>query len=193
MSGTTDLPVRPDTLPPAPVPAGSASARPVDAWFEHTYRELRLLARARLRTGGRDAVLDTTALVHETFLKLSANDRLAFPDRPRFLVYAGQVMRSVIVDLARQRLSERRGGDARQVTFTANLADQRADVDQIVHVHEALIALEGVDQRMAKVVELRYFCGLTETEIADALGVTDRTVRRDWEQARLFLAEALKR
>ena len=179
------------TPPDFATAAGPAGA--VDEMFASTYRELRLLAHARLRGGGRDAVLDTTALVHETFLKLSGNAALQFPDRPRFLVYAGRVMRSVIVDLARQRATDRRGGDARQVTFTANLADHQADADEIVQVHEALIALEGVDERMAKVVELRYFGGLTETEIAQALGVTDRTVRRDWEQARLFLAEALKR
>jgi RNA polymerase sigma factor (TIGR02999 family) len=193
MSGTTDLSTRTDTLPPIPAPEGAAADRPVDAWFAHAYRELRLLARARLRAGGRDAVLDTTALVHETFLKLSANAQLAFPDRPRFLVYAGQVMRSVIVDLARQRLSERRGGGAPHVTFTVELAGSSADADEIVRVHDALEALARLDPRMARVVELRYFGGLTETEIGEALGVTDRTVRRDWEQARLFLADALTR
>ena len=85
------------------------------------------------------------------------------------------------------------GGDAAHVTFTTRLADKvDTNEDQILHVHEALLELEKVDERMARVVELRYFGGLTEIEIAQALGVTDRTVRRDWEQARLFLAEALK-
>jgi RNA polymerase sigma factor (TIGR02999 family) len=181
-----------DDLPDELGAALAAEGAGVDTMFASTYRELRLLARARLRGGGRDVVLDTTALVHETFLKLSANQMVQFPDRPRFLVYAGRVMRSVIVDLARQRATDRRGGDVRQVTFTAELADHSADAAEIVRVHEALIALEKVDQRMAKVVELRYFGGLTEVEIAEALGVTDRTVRRDWEQARLFLADALK-
>jgi len=101
-------------------------------------------------------------------------------------------MRSVIVDLARQRATDRRGGDAIEFTFTSQLDSRAADAHEIVRVHEALAALEKVDQRMAQVVELRYFGGLTEMEIAEALGVTDRTVRRDWEQARLFLAEALK-
>jgi RNA polymerase sigma factor (TIGR02999 family) len=164
----------------------------VDALFAATYRELRGLARARLRAASRDVVLDTTALVHESYLKLSAAAHVRFPDRPRFLVYAGRVMRSIIVDLARQKASERHGGDAKQVTFTVQLADRAADADEIVRVHEALQALEQVDERMARVVEMRYFGGLTEGEIAEALGVTDRTVRRDWEQARLFLAAALK-
>lgn len=165
----------------------------VDALFDATYRELRQLARARLRGGGRNTLLDTTALVHETFLKLAANHEVRFPDRARFLVYAGRVMRSIIVDFARQRLAERRGGDAAHVTFSTQLVDGRvAGEEEIVRVHEALDHLAKVDERMAKVVEMRYFGGLTETEIAEALGVTDRTVRRDWEQARLFLADALK-
>lgn len=164
----------------------------VDALFAATYRELRGLAHARLRGAGRDAVLDTTALVHESYLKLSQAAHVRFPDRPRFLVYAGRVMRSIIVDLARQRATDRRGGGAPHVTFTLQLADHTANAAEIVRVHEALHELERIDERMAKVVEMRYFGGLTETEIAAALGVTDRTVRRDWEQARLFLADALR-
>lgn len=184
-------------LPPAAkalideVPAGDCP--PLDTLFADSYRELRRLARARLRSGGRNTVLDTTALVHETFVKLSGNPALRFPDRPRFLVYAGRVMRSVIVDLARQRQTDRRGGGLQEVTFTAEMPEQHADAAEILQVHEALIALERIDPRMARVVEMRYFGGLTEAEIALALGVTDRTVRRDWEQARLFLAESLKR
>ena len=164
----------------------------VDALFAAAYRELRALAHARLRGAGRDAVLDTTALVHESYLKLSRAAHVRFPDRPRFLVYAGRVMRSIIVDLARQRVTDRRGGGAPHVTFTLQLADHAANEAEIVRVHEALNALERVDERMAKVVEMRYFGGLTEVEIAEALDVTYRTVRRDWEQARLFLADALR-
>jgi len=168
-------------------------AQDVDASFDATYRDLRRLAHARLRGSARNTLLDTTALVHEAYLKLSAANELQFPDRPRFLVYAGRAMRSIIFDFARQRRTDRRGGDAAHVTFTAQLADGAiADEDQILRVHEALLELQKVDERMAKVVELRYFGGLTEIEIAEALGVTDRTVRRDWEQARLFLADALK-
>jgi RNA polymerase sigma factor (TIGR02999 family) len=165
----------------------------VDALFGSTYRELRAMARARLRSGGRNTLLDTTALVHEAFLKISANPNVRFPDRPRFLVYAGRAMRSIIVDFARLRLTDRRGGDAVHVTYTFQLADgSTASEQEILRVHEALEELEKVDDRMAKVVEMRYFGGLNESEIAEALGVTDRTVRRDWEQARLFLADALK-
>jgi RNA polymerase sigma factor (TIGR02999 family) len=102
-------------------------------------------------------------------------------------------MRSVIVDMVRSRQAERHGGDVQHVTLTGDVADSLGTGEaHIVRVHEALLALEKLDERMARVVEMRYFAGLTETEIATALGVTDRTVRRDWEQARLFLADALK-
>ncbi len=125
----------------------------------------------------------------------SKSGALQFPDRVRFLVYAGRVMRSIIIDLVRQRQAERHGGDAVHVTLTGDVADRLGvptGEATIVRVHEALAELEKVDQRMARVVELRYFGGLTDAEVAVALQVTDRTVRRDWQQARLFLAEALK-
>ena len=173
---------------PGPLPPQADA----DALFASTYRELHQLAHSRLRGGGRNIVLDTTALVHESYLRL-ARAGVDFPDRARFFVYASRVMRSVIVDLARQRQSERHGGDAVHVTLTGSAAaDIPAGEDAIVRVHEALLALEKVDERMARVVEMRYFAGMTDAEIATALGVTDRTVRRDWEEARLFLAEALR-
>lgn len=166
---------------------------PVDKAFAGAYPELRRLARSRLRGGGRNTVLDTTALVHETYLKLSRNVDASFPDRARFLVYAGKAMRSIIVDMVRQRQTERHGGEVAHLTLTGDLIDALpAEEEYILQVHEALQEMAQVDARMAQVVELRYFGGLTDAEIAAALGVTDRTVRRDWEQARMFLAEALK-
>lgn len=185
-------------LPPPSPPPAAGDGPPVDELFIATYGELRRLARARLRDGGRNTVLDTTALVHETYLRLAKALQLPLPDRPRFFVYASRVMRSVIVDLVRARQAERRGGDAVHVTLTGALHEQLPDArtghgrEQVLQVHEALQQLAQVDARMAQVVEMRYFGGLTDAEIGESLGVTDRTVRRDWEQARLFLAEALK-
>ena len=178
-----------------PLVQDDAAGGPLDieAAFADAYQELRRLARSRLRSGGRNTVLDTTALVHETYLKLSRGAGLSFPDRPRFLVYAGRAMRSIIVDLVRQRQTERAGGDVALLTLTGDLVDAvPAGEAHILGVHEALQDLAQVDARMAQVVEMRYFGGMTDAEIGEALGVTDRTVRRDWEQARLFLAEALK-
>jgi RNA polymerase sigma factor (TIGR02999 family) len=165
----------------------------LDKWFAASYGELRQLARARLRAGGRDVVLDTTALVHESFLRLSQREGVAFPDRARFLAYVAKAMRSVIIDLVRERGRERRGGDLARVTLTTGLADVAVFADeQILRVHEALDDLYRVDPRMAQVVEMRYFAGLSDTEIAEALQVSERTVRRDWQEAQLFLAEALQ-
>jgi RNA polymerase sigma factor (TIGR02999 family) len=165
----------------------------VEQAFAGAYPELRRMARARLRSGGRNTVLDTTALVHETYLKLSRNAGVSFPDRPRFLAYAGRAMRSIIVDMVRQRQTQRAGGGVALLTLTGDIADAvPAAEEHILRVHEVLDAMAKVDARMAQVVELRYFGGLNDLEIAEAIGVTDRTVRRDWEQARLFLAEALR-
>jgi len=181
--------------PMAEYAAPESADVPVDELFADTYRELKRLAHARLRDGGRDVVLDTTALVHESYLKLS-QAQMRFPDRARFLVYAGRVMRSVIVDLVRARLTERRGGQAAHVTLTGDVVDAcglPAHQENILHVHQALEQMAQVDPRMAHVVELRYFGGMSDLEIGEALGVTDRTVRRDWERARLLLAEMLGR
>jgi RNA polymerase sigma factor (TIGR02999 family) len=167
----------------------------MDDLFASSYRELRRLAHARLRGGGRNALLDTTALVHESYLRVGRAGVQRFPDQPRFLVYAGRVMRSIIIDRVRQRQAERHGGEVQHVTLTGDVAEAPGGAEDeatILHVHAALVALEKVDARMARVVEMRYFGGLTDAEVAAALQVTDRTVRRDWQQARLFLAEALK-
>ena len=160
--------------------------------FDRTYDDLRRMARSRLTAGARGTLLDTTALVHESFLRFASIGELKVNDRAHFFRYAGHVMRSVIVDLARARLSERRGGLAAHVTLNTSIGDALSGgEEEIVRVHEALEELGKHDARMVQVVELRYFSGLTEVEIAEVLGVTDRTVRRDWEKARLFMAQAL--
>ena len=173
------------------VERGDGNAR--DVLFAAAYQELRKLARHRLRGGRRDTVLDTTSLVHESYLRLTAAGRVCAEDRVHFLRYAGCAMRSVIVDLVRQRQSSRRGGAVDRITLTTRAgAGVNTGERQILRVHEAISELTRYDARMAQVVEMRYFGGLTETEIAEALEVTDRTVRRDWEKARLWLSEALK-
>lgn len=173
--------------------AALGDAEAAEHLFAAAYRDLSLLARRRLRAGGRNTLLDTSALVHESYLRFANAGALRFEDRAHFLAWAGRVMRSVIVDAARRRGAARRGAPNARVTLTTGLADGRAAAaDEILRVHEALDGIAALDPRLATVVELRYFGGLTENEIAQALGVTDRTVRRDWEKARLLLREALK-
>ena len=160
--------------------------------FDATYEDLRAVARMRLSRGGRGALLDTTALVHESFLRFANAGRLNVEDRGHFLRYASHVMRSVIVDFVRERLAERRGGDVAHVTLNSEILslDEPGETE-ILKVHEALEELAQHDPRLVQVVEMRYFSGMTEAEIAEVLGITDRTVRRDWEKARLLLARAL--
>lgn len=162
------------------------------ALFEATYPELRRLARARLRGGRRSTLLDTSALVHEWYERFVRAGRLRLEDRGHFMRYAGRAMRSIIIDFARRRLAARRGGGAPPEPISIrSLAGDLDGARQILTVHEAVEELARLEPRMAQVVELRYFVGLTEQEVAEALEVTDRTVRRDWEKARLLLAEAL--
>ncbi len=170
---------------------GEAGA--LDKIFHAAYDDLHALASARLRACGRDGLLDTTALVHESYLRFVQAGTLKAEDRPHFLNYAGRVMRSVIVDFARERLAQRRGGGALHVTLNTDVAESMggAGEEEILRIHEALEELATHDERLVRVVEMRYFGGLSEAEIAASLDVHVRTVRRDGEKARLLLAEAL--
>ncbi len=186
-------PAAPDTIESLieQVNAGTPGAR--ERLFAAAYGELRKLARARLYDGGRNTVLDTTALVHESYLRFAASGRLNPDNRRAFFAYASQVMRSVIIDAVRERQAERRGGDLQRLTLDTQLGDSLpAGENELVKVHEALDALAAAEPRLAKVAEMRYFGGYSEAEIADALGITDRTVRRDWDKARLLLGAMLK-
>ncbi len=164
-----------------------------DALFRAAFDELRKLARSRLAASAPLTLLDTTALVHESWLRLSGQRTLNVDTRRRFFAYASQVMRTVIVDELRERNAQRRGSGERALTLNTAIGDGiAADDDEALQVNEALEALAQVEPRLAQVVEMRYFGGLTEAEIGEALGLTERTVRRDWEKARLLLAAMLR-
>jgi RNA polymerase sigma factor (TIGR02999 family) len=170
---------------------GDARAR--DELFAAAYEELRRLARARLRGGGRNTVLQTTSLVHECYLRFVAAGELRAEDRRAFFAYASQVMRSVILNTVREHQAQRRGGDAPQLTLSPELAaDVASDEETILKVHEALEVLEQAEPRLGQIAQMRYFGGYSEQEIAETLGVTDRTVRRDWLKAQAILAAALQ-
>jgi RNA polymerase sigma factor (TIGR02999 family) len=170
--------------------AGVPQAR--DALFTAAYTELHRLARTRLRNGGRNTVLDTTCLVHETYLRFVNAGELRAEDRRAFFAYASQVMRSVIVDSARERIAQKRGGDWLPLTLSTQLAVNVDDHETVLKVHEAMEALERADPRLAQVAQMRYFGGYSEQEIAETLDIGERTVRRDWEKARLILAELVR-
>ena len=160
--------------------------------FGLLYDDLRRLARARLRPHQTMTLLGTTSLVHEAYLKVVGGDALPVENRHHFFAYASRVMRSVIVDYTRARAAERRGGEAEHVVLDTLLSGQiAAPENDALRVHEALDTLEQADPRLAQVAEMRFFGGLTEPEIAEALGLSERTVRRDWEKARLLLLAAM--
>jgi RNA polymerase sigma factor (TIGR02999 family) len=164
-----------------------------DALFPEMYQELRRIARARLRRSESITLLDTTGLVHESYLRFQKMGQLAIQDRGQFLGYAARVMRFVVIDFIRQRRAERRGGGAIQITLGSEILDSMSvDDEHALRVHDALEELSKVDARAVQVVEMRCFAGLDEQEIAMALGVTDRTVRREWKKARLLLKAALQ-
>ena len=170
--------------------AGDAQAR--DALFAAAYGELHRLAHARLRDGGRNTVMDTTCLVHESYLRFLRAGELRAEDRRAFFAYASQVMRSVIVNSVRERIAQKRGGELAALTLATSIPDRAADgAETVLAVHEALEALEKAEPRLAQVAQMRYFGGYSEQEIAETLDITERTVQRDWEKARLILAAAL--
>lgn len=162
--------------------------------FEEVYPDLRRIARARLRGRLAEADLGTTALVSECYLRMHASRRLDAPDRGRFFAYVAMAMRSIIVDIARARASHRRGGGADHVELDADNepASDPQGADEIIRVHEALDEIHQHDERLSRLVEMRYFGGYEDEEIARALDLSVRTVRRDWQKARLLLTAALR-
>jgi RNA polymerase sigma factor (TIGR02999 family) len=160
--------------------------------FDLLYQDLRQLAHAKLRRSGQFTLLDTTGLVHESYLRLFKAGSVDAQDRGHFMGYAAQVMRSIVVDFVRRRSTDRRGGEAIHVdldTASAQVEDSRER--EVLEIHEALQELSKIDPRLVRVVEMRYFAGMTEEEVADALDRSVRSVARDWEKARLFLATNL--
>ena len=173
------------------VHVGDAEAR--DALFAAAYAELHGLAQARLRQGGRNTLLDTTGLVHESFLRFARAGELRAEDRRAFFAYASQVMRSVILNSVRERLALKRSGPRQSSEATSPPGPGLpGDEQTVLEVHEALKDLEKADSRLAQVAEMRYFGGYSEKEIAETLDITERTVQRDWEKARLILVAALR-
>ena len=165
------------------------NARENDALFAAVYGRLKAMASRQLARGD-GGTLNTTALVHELYMKVCANRQLAFDDPVQFFAYAAQAMRHIMVDRARARLSDKRGGGAIQVDLDqVDLAEQTAE--QVLDLDEALRGLERSDPRAAELVALHYFGGLPLAQIADLLGVTVRTLSRDWRFARAVLYDLL--
>ena len=164
--------------------ARAGDAQALGAAYSAVYDELKRAARAQLRRMRDD--FQTTALVHEAYLKLGGA-QLAAQDRNHLLALSARAMRQVLVDDARTRKADKRGGGQEAMTLTASLGNGEAAAVDVLALDELLASLHAVDERAAQIVELRYFGGYSEIEIAGMLGISDRTLRRDWRKARAFL------
>jgi RNA polymerase sigma factor (TIGR02999 family) len=165
----------------------------LDQLMPVVYDELKRLARHRLRADDPAATLSTTELVHEAFLKLAAGAPTEWESRAHFFGAASRAMRQVLVDFARRRNAGKRGGGLEHVSLGEGEAALDIELDEILAVDEAMAELERIDPRLRTIVDLRFFAGLAESEIARLLGVSTRTVEREWLKARLVLLQALGR
>jgi RNA polymerase sigma factor (TIGR02999 family) len=157
-----------------------------------TYQELRAIAHRRLAARGPGGTLSTTALVHEAYLKLVDQSRAGWQDLAHFRALASLAMRHVLVDRARERSALKRGGARRQITLDDEVMALEDQAEMLLQLNDALERLATVDPRLAQVVDCRFFGGLTEQETAEALGLTTRTVQRDWVKARVLLRRLLE-
>ena len=163
----------------------------VNALFDRVYDELHALAHRQLNRLRPGQTLNTTALVHEAYLKLVDQSEADWEDRTHFFSVAATAMRHIIINYAREQRAQKRGGDADHVTFDERVMAPQDHAEALITVDRALDRLEERDERMAKVVELRFFGGMTQKESASVLDVSTRTVRRDWKAAKAWLSKAL--
>jgi RNA polymerase sigma factor (TIGR02999 family) len=159
--------------------------------FASLYEQLHAIARRELRRSGAALTLGATTLLHEAYLNLGERRGVEFPDRARFLGYASRAMRGLIIDYARSRQALKRGGGFEITSLPDNIAEPPADGAQLQRLSDAIERLAALDPRLAQVVDLKYFAGFSFGDIAAMWGISERTVQRDWEKARLFLHHVL--
>ena len=159
----------------------------LDRAFTAFYPELKKIAHARLRGSGLQGAFETTALVHDSYVKLASGLAIAVGDRLQFFAYSSRVLRSIVVDLVREQRALRRGGDKDIVTLDTAAVEGIAATADVEAVNDALDDLARLDPALARLVEMRFFGGMTEDEIAEALAVSKRTVTREWQKARALL------
>ena len=164
-----------------------------DAVFAALYDELHRMARRELAKRGGGVTLGATTLLHDAYLNIAQREGVTFPDRNRYMGYASRVMRGLIIDYARNRQAQKRGGQFEITSISTDVADPLTDADELMRISEALDELATVDERLVRVVDLKFFCGYSFVEIGEMMEVSERTVQRDWEKARLFLYRRLNR
>ncbi len=172
--------------------ARSGDSAAMESLFRVVYEELHRLAQLHVRREHDGHTLGATALVHEAYIKLFGQDAVALNDRTHFYSVASRAMRQILVDHARARLAQKRGGGGISVTLGDQVAGAEPDAVNVIALNDALHELAKVSERLGRIVELRYFAGLTEAEIGAILGVSARTVQREWRTARAFLSRELQ-
>jgi RNA polymerase sigma factor (TIGR02999 family) len=160
--------------------------------FEVLYAELRRLAKRQLARQGAPVSLSTTTLLHEAYLDMAGKQGHTFPDEGRFMAYAACVMRGLIIDHARNRLAIKRGGQFEITSLAANVGDNAVDDHELTHISQALDELAKVDSSLSQIVDLKFFCGFSFGQIAGMRGLSERTVQRKWEKARIYLHRSLR-
>jgi RNA polymerase sigma factor (TIGR02999 family) len=163
-----------------------------DASFASLYDQLRQIAQSALRRNGPHLGLSPTTLLHEVYLDISRHQSLQFPDRAHFMAYASRAMRGLIIDYARERRAQKRGGGFDITALPTVVPEMAADAAELQPLSDALDELATVDPALAELVDLKFFCGFSFTEIAAMRSTSERTVRRDWSKARLYLHEFLQ-
>jgi RNA polymerase sigma factor (TIGR02999 family) len=163
-----------------------------EALFAALYSELHRLAKRELARRGHFVSLSVTTLLHEAYLDMAGRSVAAFPDRARFMGYAARVMRGLIIDHARNRRAMKRGGRFEITSLATEVAENLADEKELTQVSEALDKLAKIEAQLAAIVDLKFFCGFSFAEIAAMQGVSERTVQRKWERARLYLYRAIR-
>ena len=163
-----------------------------ESLFTTLYAELHRIARRELARQGWGVSLGATSLLHEAYLDLSKHDPDRFPDQRRFMGYAARVMRGLIIDYARGRQAQKRGGHFELTTISTDVAEPATDGAELTALGSALDELSAVDPLLAAIVDLKFFCGFTVPEIAAMKGVSERTVERNWQKARLFLHRSVR-
>jgi RNA polymerase sigma factor (TIGR02999 family) len=159
--------------------------------FVSLYDELRRLAQRKLRQGGASYAMGATTLLHEVYLTVHARDGVVFPDQARFLAYASRAMRGLIIDYARTRQALKRGAGLEITSLPTEIPEQVAESAELQRLGDAVERLAAADARLAEVVDLKYFGGFSFAEIAAMWDMSERTVQRDWEKARIFLHKCL--
>jgi RNA polymerase sigma factor (TIGR02999 family) len=163
-----------------------------DALFTTLYAELHRLAKSQLARNGAGVTLGATTLLHEAYLNISGREAAVFPDEGRFMAYAAKVMRGLIIDYARSRQAQKRGGGFEITSIGDSIAAAVPDESELVRISAALDDLSSVDPSLAEVVDLKFFCGFSFAEIGAMRGVSERTVQRRWEKARLYLHSTIR-